>query len=159
MKNFLYSTPLYLIQIRRRHVSGPARSYDRGLSATIFFRGIFALAKSKRSRINRPGYFSCFFPLFWKLRAYVEHIRHFINAVMILASLLSLLFSPPLHSLAAFNFFRKLCGLRHIAFWLLFANFSWFFASIYTHTHVDVLPTYHNLKAFLMPFLIRHLLL
>jgi len=36
----------------------------RGLSAAIFFRGIFALAKSKQSRINRPEYFSCFFHYF-----------------------------------------------------------------------------------------------
>jgi len=51
-----------------------------GLNAAIFFRGIFALAKSKQSRINRPGYFSCFFHYFGSY-AYVEHIRHFINEV------------------------------------------------------------------------------
>jgi len=60
---------------------GLACSYDRSrIKHGDIFRGIFALAKSKSDKPARI--FLLLFSLFWKLRAYVERIRHFINEVI-----------------------------------------------------------------------------
>lgn len=90
-----------------------------GLSAAIFFRGIFAFAKSKRSRINRPGYFSCFFHYFGSY-AHTSNVSGILSTRVVALALLS---SFPtnraslrfLLSFARFTssltLFRKLCGL------------------------------------------------
>lgn len=96
-------TVLCLEQIRRVRIGyvvcsiGLACSYDRSRikHGDIFSRNIRSHAKSKRSRINRPGYFSCFFHYFG---SYV----HTSNVSGVLStrlrySLYSLSLSLPLH--------------------------------------------------------------
>lgn len=65
-----------------------ACSYDRSRikRGDIFSRNI--RSREIETESDKPaGVFLLLFSLFWKLRAYVERIRRFINDVMILASL------------------------------------------------------------------------
>lgn len=124
---------LYLEQIQRT-CNGIRARYQlhrrvamivHGLSAAIFFRGIFALAKSKRSRINRSGYFSCFFHYFGSY-AHTSNISGILSTRLVALALLSFfsaflhryksrfsLFPLPFaHFAALLALFRKLCGFR-----------------------------------------------
>lgn len=120
---------------------GLACSYDRSrIKHSDIFRRIFALAKSKRSRINRPGYFSCFFHYFGSY-AHTSNVSGVLSTRLWVLAFLPFFFpllrplvsphfaSPstlsPLY-LVAFSFFRKLCGLRYQRFCfclLIQANF------------------------------------
>lgn len=96
-----------------------------GLSVAIFFRGIFALAKSKHSRINQPGYFSYFFHYFGS-NAHTSNISGILSTRLVALALLSFFlillhsyksrFSPFLvsfvHFAALLALFHKLCGFK-----------------------------------------------
>jgi len=89
-------------QIRRSCIGyacsiGPACSYDRSRikQSDIFSRNIRSREIEAESD-KTAGIFLLLFSLFWKLRAYVERIRHFINGVIVyfLSPSLSLSASP-----------------------------------------------------------------
>lgn len=108
-------------------------SYDRSrIKRGDIFRGIFALAKSKRSRISRPGYFSCFFHYFGSY-VHTSNVSGVLSTRLWVLAFLPFFFPPLARPLvsphfpspsplsrstllpAAFSFFRKLCGLRYRA--------------------------------------------
>lgn len=122
---FVFGTNL-ACRIRARYrLHWRAAMIVHGLSAAIFFRGIFALAKSKRSRINRPGYFSYFFHYFGSY-AHTSNISGILSTRLVALALLSFSltllhryksrFSPfPVsfvHFAALLAPFHKLCGFR-----------------------------------------------
>lgn len=116
---FVFETNSAYLQRDTRTVSATAAvySYDRSRikRSDIFSRNIRSRTKSKRSRINRPGYFSCFFHYFGSY-AHTSNVSGILSTRLVALALLQIAFLSPfppfslLISPLLWLFFCKLCS-------------------------------------------------